>query len=365
MLVDESLIGHTSRQAGVAAAAAERSGFDRVWATESVTDGFIQAWSACQATSSISLGTAIIVAFARNPMTTAYAAWDLAASSSGRFTLGMGTQVRAHIERRFSMPWSEPVERMRDYIEALRAIFSSWRTGERLDHRGRFYQHTLMNPVFTPPPHDHEIPLAIAAGPAMTALAGELCECDPSRHDDDRVPRPRHPAGTRPWCCGIRTAARHDEIATSVHGDGRHRRRGRPSAATGARTDRLLREHAGISPGARHDRLRRVLQSELHALSREGKWAEMAERIDEPLEFAIAFRRPPRRHARLVTERRTRIDRGRHSDGPSRAGPSQRDPRRAPQPRPRQSERVSIAVPQARGRTARRRRALVNSMVHQ
>lgn len=311
MLVDESLIGHTSRQAGVAAAAAERSGFDRVWATESVTDGFIQAWSACQATSSISLGTAIIVAFARNPMTTAYAAWDLAASSSGRFTLGMGTQVRAHIERRFSMPWSEPVERMRDYIEALRAIFSSWRTGERLDHRGRFYQHTLMNPVFTPPPHDHEIPLAIAAvGPRMTALAGELCD-GVILHGMTTIEYLDHvtlPALARGAAVSGRQPATMKSLPVFMAmGDtdaevDRQRQRVREQIAFYASTPAYRPVLDTIGYGE--------LQSELHALSREGKWAEMAERIDEPLEFAIAFAGRPEDMPRLVTERLgTRIDR--------------------------------------------------------
>jgi probable F420-dependent oxidoreductase len=175
--IDLSLIGDTSASAGPAASRAEASGFDGVWATESVTDAFLQSLSAIDRTQRIQVGTAIAVAFSRNPMTTAYAAWDLAASSEGRFVLGLGSQVKAHVERRFSMPWSSPLPRMRDYIGALRAIWEAWRTGDRLDYRGEHYQHTLMSPVFSPPNHDHDIPIAVAAvGPKMTELAGELCD---------------------------------------------------------------------------------------------------------------------------------------------------------------------------------------------
>jgi len=177
MKIDYSLIGHTSRAAHLDAKKAEDWGFDGVWSTESVTDAFLQSMAVSLTTDRVKIGTAIAVAFSRNPMSTAYCAWDLANASNGRFTLGMGTQVKAHIEKRFSMPWSNPAARMEEYIGAIQAIFHSWRTGDRLRFEGQFYSHTLMTPVFTPPRHDLKIPIAIAAvGEVMTALAARLCD---------------------------------------------------------------------------------------------------------------------------------------------------------------------------------------------
>src|SRR5262249_28418379 len=124
------------------------------------------------------LGTAVAIAFPRSPMVLAQVAWDLQALSGGRFILGLGTQVKAHIERRFSMTWDTPVRRLRDYIGALRAIWSSWQGDGRLDYRGPFYQHTLMTPFFNPGPIAHpRIPIYIAGvNKGLAGLAGELCD---------------------------------------------------------------------------------------------------------------------------------------------------------------------------------------------
>ena len=177
MKLDTSLIGHSSTKASIDAREAESFGFKGVWATESVTDAFLQSVAIALNTETVDIGTAIAVAFARNPMSTAYAAWDIAAASQGRFTLGLGTQIEAHIVRRFAMPWGSPVERLEDYIRAIQAIFVSWRTGSRLKYEGAFYSHTLMSPVFTPPLHDYQIPIYIAAvGVRMTELAGSACD---------------------------------------------------------------------------------------------------------------------------------------------------------------------------------------------
>ena len=177
MKIDFSLIGHTSRRAMDDAKSAESWGFDGAWATESITDSFLQSMAITLATDQIEIGTAIAVAFSRNPMTTAYCAWDLASASNGRFTLGLGSQVEAHITRRFSMPWGNPVLRMGDYLNATKAIFESWRTGSKLNYQGTYYKHNLMTPVFTPPHHDHEIKIVIAAvGEQMTTLAGQMCD---------------------------------------------------------------------------------------------------------------------------------------------------------------------------------------------
>jgi len=162
----------------VGASAAEALGADGVLLSETKHDIFVALGLAAQATSRVQLFSAIAVAFARNPMTVASAANDLHEASGGRLVLGLGSQVQQHIERRFSMPWSRPAARMRDFIEAVRAIWSAWETGERLNHRGEFYQHTLMSPFFSPgrnPYGSPEIWLA-GVGERMTATAGAVAD---------------------------------------------------------------------------------------------------------------------------------------------------------------------------------------------
>ena len=156
---------------------AEKVGHQRIWVTEEGSDPFLSAYAAVMDTSRAEVGTAVAIAFARSPMTVAMSAWQLADRSEGRFVLGLGSQVKAHIERRYSMPWGKPVGRMRDYILALRAIWTSWRTGVRLDHQGPYYTHTLSAPFWHPAMHGHDIPIWLAAvGPQMVELAGELCD---------------------------------------------------------------------------------------------------------------------------------------------------------------------------------------------
>lgn len=177
MRVDASLIEGGSRDAADAAQRAEELGFDGFWSSETTADPLLMSMAAGISTSRITVGTAVAVAFARSPMTTAYAAWDLARTTHGRFVLGLGTQVRSHITKRFSMPWDNPVERMADFLDALAAIFSSWREGTPLQHRGRYYRHVLCTPTFTPERHDHPIPVMIGAvGPDMARLAGRACD---------------------------------------------------------------------------------------------------------------------------------------------------------------------------------------------
>ena len=161
-----------------AAMLAEQTGFDGVLMTETRHDPFVALALAARATRGIRLSTAIAVAFARNPMTTAVLANDLQLVSGGRFVLGLGSQVKPHIERRFSMPWGQPAKRMREYVAALRAIWASWETGGRLDFRGEFYGHTLMSPMFSPGPNPHGNPrITLAAvGTLMTETAGEVAD---------------------------------------------------------------------------------------------------------------------------------------------------------------------------------------------
>ncbi|WP_330256067.1 LLM class F420-dependent oxidoreductase [Nocardia sp. NBC_00565] len=157
---------------------ADRLGYDGVWSTEVGRDPFLPLLAAAQRSSRLQLGTAVAVAFARNPMTTATVANDLHAFSSGRFILGLGSQIEAHIVRRFSMPWSAPADRMREFISALRAIWRSWQLDEKLDFRGDFYQHTLMTPMFRPEPNPWGSPpvLLAAVGPKMTRVAAEVAD---------------------------------------------------------------------------------------------------------------------------------------------------------------------------------------------
>lgn len=178
MKIDTGLAVDDLRDAPAIARAAEAIGFDGLWSSETQHDPFLPLALAAEHTERIELGTAIAVAFARNPMSTAYIAWDLARLSQGRLILGLGTQVKAHIQRRFSMPWDSPAPRLREFIQALRAIWDAWQAGTRLNFRGSFYKHTLMSPFFDPGPIDHpDIPVYIAGiNERLCRLAGELCE---------------------------------------------------------------------------------------------------------------------------------------------------------------------------------------------
>lgn len=166
--------------AGIAQAArfAEEHGYDGVQAPETQHDPLIGCAVAGAATERVRLATAITVAFARSPMTLAMTANDVQLATGGRFALGLGSQIQAHIEKRFSMPWSAPIPRMREFIGALRAIWDSWATGEPLRVRGESYRHTLMTPFFSPGPNPHGNPdvWLAAVGPAMTRLAGEAAD---------------------------------------------------------------------------------------------------------------------------------------------------------------------------------------------
>jgi probable F420-dependent oxidoreductase len=160
---------------------AEAAGYAGAWTAETSHDPFLPLLLAAEHSSSLELGTSIAVAFARSPMTLANTAWDLQAYSQGRFILGLGSQIKPHITKRFSMPWSKPAARMREMVLAIRAIWDCWLTGSQLDFRGEFYTHTLMTPFFTPAASDlagfgpPRIFLA-GVGELMTEVAGEVCD---------------------------------------------------------------------------------------------------------------------------------------------------------------------------------------------
>src|SRR5918998_2384349 len=180
MKLDASLgtQGGYLRSAGATARAAEDLGFAGLWTSETKHDAFLPLAIAANETERIELGTAVAIAFSRSPMEVAQTAWDLQDLSGGRFILGLGTQVKAHIKRRFSMPWDRPVAKLREYTGSLRAIWDSFQTEGSLSFEGEFYRHTLMTPFFNPGPIEHpEIPLHIAGvNTRLAELAGELCE---------------------------------------------------------------------------------------------------------------------------------------------------------------------------------------------
>lgn len=176
MLIDSTIAGlddAASRAAGL-----ERLGFDGLWAGEMNGDPFLTLALAAHGSDRIGLGTSVAVALARSPMTVAYSADDLQRFSGGRLRLGLGSQVRAHIDRRFAMPSDRPAARMREYVRALRAIWAHWHDGADLAFDGEFTHHTLMPPDFVPPAHGFGPPRILLAGvgPVMTRVAAEVAD---------------------------------------------------------------------------------------------------------------------------------------------------------------------------------------------
>jgi probable F420-dependent oxidoreductase len=276
-----------------AAVDAERRGYDAAWLSEITHDPFPALAVAATRTERIQLGTAIALAFARNPMSLAVLANDLQLYSGGRFVLGVGSQIRPHITKRFSMPWSAPAERMREYLLAVRAIWSSWATGDKLNFVGEHYTHTLMTPFFDPGPNPHGNPPIVLAGvgPRMTRVAGEVADGFFVHGFTTEHYVRRH---TLPALTEGRAAAGHDGL------DG-FEISGLPLVVTGetdeqrAAADAAVRKQIafyGSTPAYRP-----VLEAhgwgalgeELNALSKRGEWDEMGRRIDDDVlgEFAV------------------------------------------------------------------------------
>lgn len=178
MKLDATLRAVELRAVAGESARAEALGFDGVFVTERNSDPFLALALAAGATGRVDLGTAAALAFPRSPMEVAYTAWDLQGLSNGRFQLGLATQVRAHVERRYSAVWSDPAARMREFVVALRAIWTAWRSGAPLDFEGSFYRHTLMPPAFRPVDHGRPFPKVLlgGVGPLMVEVAGEVAD---------------------------------------------------------------------------------------------------------------------------------------------------------------------------------------------
>ncbi len=284
----------------------EREGYDGCISAEIASDPFLPLLLAAEHSERIELITAIAVAFARNPMTVANLGHDLNAYSRGRFILGLGSQIRPHVVKRFSMPWSRPAARMREFIAAMRAIWACWYEGEKLDFRGDFYTHTLMTPMFTPANTRYGAPRVFlaAVGPRMTEVAGEAA-------DGMLV----HGFTTARYLREVTLPALERGLARS----GRQRRdlelalpafvvTGQDEKAWEAARSGVAQQVAfyGSTPAYRGVLELHgwgELQSELNALSKRGEWAEMGRRIgDEVLEeFAVVAR--PRELASKLSER--------------------------------------------------------------
>jgi len=261
---------------------------------------------AAQATERVELGTKVAIAFARSPMALAYTANDIQELSAGRLVLGLGTQVRPHIVRRFSMPWERPAARMREYVLALRAIWEAWNHETPLDFRGEFFTHNLMNPLFCPPPNRFGPPKVMMAGvgPRMIEAAGEVADrfachsfTSPAYLRDVIKPalaRGAAKAGRDPAdieiaiTCYVATGndeAEVDEAATQM------RRQVAFYGSTPAYTAVL--DHHGYGG----------LHLPLHAASRRGEWAAMGDAIDDDVLDTYCVREPPGRVAGEILRR--------------------------------------------------------------
>jgi probable F420-dependent oxidoreductase len=294
MKIDGGIWGGLDK-AGQVAAEQEARGYDGIWVPETSHDPFLPLILAAEHTERLDLATGIVVAFARNPMTLAQVSWDLQAASQGRFILGLGSQIKPHITRRFSMPWSSPAARMREMILAIRAIWESWNQGTKLDFRGDFYSHTLMTPFFNPGPNPHgdaRIFLA-GVGELMTQVAGEvadgfLCHGFTTRQYLDEVTLPNLAKGRAKagksmdgfQLAGpmfVVTGRDEAEMAEAAKGV-----KGQIAFYGSTPAYRPVLELHGWGD----------LQEELNRLSKEGRWAEMGELIDDDMLATFAVVAP-------------------------------------------------------------------------
>ncbi|HLT02128.1 MAG TPA: TIGR03617 family F420-dependent LLM class oxidoreductase, partial [Geminicoccaceae bacterium] len=294
------------RGLGAAAAAYERLGVDGLWSYETAHDPFLPLFAAALATERVSLGTAIAVAFARTPFAMAQTAWDLQRVSNGRLLLGLGTQVRAHVERRFSAAFEHPAARIVDYVRCLRAIWDTFQNGTRPAYEGRFYRFTLISDFFNPGPIEHPaIPIALAGvGERMARAAGEVA--------DGFHVHPLHSPGylrdvLRPAVAeGARAAGRDPSqlqlIAPVfiVTGDTEAERKAAEAEArrqiafyASTPTYRPFLAYHGFA----------ALGKELSGLARAGRFAEMAARVPDALLEAVAVHAAPSALAEAIRAR--------------------------------------------------------------
>ena len=281
--VDIAFHGGPERIAALAREVEARGGVRGLFVAEAAHDPYVALALAATASERIEIGTSIAVAFARTPMATAYSAYDVHRLSGGRLVLGLGTQIKPHITRRYGMPWSDPAARMREYVAAVRAIWHSWQTGDALDFRGDFYEHTLMPPLFSPGALEVPSPRVwlAAVGPRMLAAAGAVADgliCHPlvsrsylaevvvptvqrSRESHGRTEMPFEVSAL----CMVATGRTEEQLAEAVAGV---RRQIGFYASTPAYLPVL--EHHGWGD----------LHPEAHALTKAGRWDELRDLVD-------------------------------------------------------------------------------------
>ncbi|MBI2783370.1 MAG: TIGR03617 family F420-dependent LLM class oxidoreductase [Gammaproteobacteria bacterium] len=302
----DALLHHNLAAVPAQVAALEAAGFAGLQTVETGHDPFFPLLLAAEHSKALDLTTAIAVAFARNPMNMAAIGNDLNGYSGGRFILGLGSQIRAHIERRFSMPWSQPAARMREFIAAMQAIWANWYQGEPLNFRGEFYQHTLMTPVFTPKPSDAGPPRVFlaAVGPLMTQVAADLCEgmlvhplTSVSYLRDHTLPVIE--AGLKRRGLSRRDfELSHGMFVVSgateeAFRDSRRAVRERIAFYSSTPAYRTVLESHGWGE----------LQPELNLLSKQGRWVEMGELISDEMLDTFAVVGEPERIVPMIRER--------------------------------------------------------------
>jgi probable F420-dependent oxidoreductase len=326
MKVDSSIVVSNPSEAGPAARRLEAVGYDGGFTFEGPHDPFLPLAVAAEHTETLELYTAVAIAFARNPMLLANLGYDLQLQSGGRFILGLGSQIRPHIQKRYSAVWSRPAARMREMVLAIRAIWSAWQEGSKLDFRGDFYTHTLMTPVFNPGPHPHGLPPIFVAGigPRMTEVAGEVADgffVHPF-HTPEFIERVTLPALERGFAKSARTRDRFEISCQAIIASG-------TTEAEFENAKNIAR--AQLSFYGSTPAYRSVLDchgwgdlhEELNRLSRQGGWLEMAGLIDDEVLEAIAVVGAPRE---IAAKLRARC--GKFADRVSLVAPYEPDPGR-------------------------------------
>jgi len=306
MKIDAPLLAADLHEVAAEAAALERLGYDGTFTFEGQHDPFFPLMLAAEHTTTLELATAIAIAFPRSPMQLANVGHDLQVFSKGRFILGLGSQIKPHIEKRFSAVWSKPVARMREMVLALRAIWRCFNEDERLDFRGEFYRHTLMTPFFNPGPSPFGPPRIFLAGVGrpMTRVAGEVA-------DGLFV----HPLNSPEFIRATTLPALHDGFARGGRTRAGFEVNCQALVITGFSEDEYRQAESGtkmqLAFYGSTPQYRCVLdthgwgelQTELNALSKQGRWMEMAALIDEPMLDAFTVRCEPARVAARVRER--------------------------------------------------------------
>jgi probable F420-dependent oxidoreductase len=309
VLLDAALLSTGIDSVAATARDVEERGYAGLWASEVAHDPFLQLLTAGQATERLQVGTAIAVAFARSPMTLAHTAHDLQRYTQGRFVLGLGTQIKAHVERRFSMPWTAPAARMREFIGALHAIWNAWQHSTPLRFQGEHYRHTLMTPMFSPPAHEWGPPpvYLAAVGPLMTRLAGEVADgLLVHGFTTERYLRERTLPALEE---GLALAGRgRDQVAVTLPGlvvSGRTEEEMARAAAAVKETIAFYGSTPAYRPVLELHGWE-ALADELHALSvgrREDKWTAMRDLVDDEVLSTFAVVGTPEEVGPMVRER--------------------------------------------------------------